>query len=278
MARQFRLSATTPYVLIAFVLGFPLVKFAYRLLTEDLNYDVYFSDYLAKVLLMISCLYLLSWAAFSFRWVAMCVLVLIGWCASISWGYQSPAIFSTPLLYIFLIVSHRFLDVKNVYRLAHYALFCGLITYLIAYQKPYCNPARATLHYSIAHLFPKMQGIRVSKEAHDKYTDFYHLVRKYGDNFKTLPGMPLSNYLTNTHSPIPLDWVGNGGSEKAIQPLEEVLAQKKTIVFAEKNPHLIRVTNSDNKFHSYVTWFIKNNWQKIDSTTHFEVYRAPNVQ
>jgi hypothetical protein len=121
-----------------------------------------------------------------------------------------------------------------------------------------------------------MKYINVSKETHDKYTEFSYLVAKYGVNFKTLPGMPLSNYLTCTNSPIKIDWVFNAETNNENQNIINELGFKKTIVFMEKSPQLIGVSDSKEKFNSTVAYFIKNNWQKIDSTIYFEIYKLEN--
>lgn len=262
-----------PYFFISILLGFPLLKFIYVLLFKEITYSYFFNDVTAKLLFITTIFFLLEKFSIEKKWLTISFLTSISWCASISWGYQTPILFSTPLLLGFLLASNQFFKVKKIWNLALYTLILGSVTYFIAYQKPYCNPVRHLLTYKIDHLFPKMQGIYVSKETHDKYTEFYSLVMKYGVNFKTLPGMPLSNYLTNTNSPIKIDWVFNAETNNENQSIINELRLKKVTIFIEKEPQLISVLNSKEKYNSTVAYFIKNNWQKIDSTVYFEIYK-----
>ena len=99
-------------------------------------------------------------------------------------------------------------------------------------------------------------------------------ISRYGDNFKTLPGMPLSNYLTNTQSPLNIDWVLNAETANQNYEIVNILTKKDFRVFIEKYPQLVSVTESDGKFNSSVTYFIKSNWVQVESTQFFDVYKA----
>lgn len=263
-----------PYFFISILLGLPLLKFIYALLFKEVSYVTFFSDDTAKLLFITTIFFLLANFSIEKKWFTLWFLTLISWCASISWGYQTPVLFSTPLLFGFLLASNQFFGIKKIGNLALYTLLLGSITYFVAYQKPYCNPVRHLLTYKIDHLFPKMKHINVGKATHDKYTEFSSLVTKYGVNFKTLPGMPLSNYLTNTNSPIKIDWVFNAETNNENQNIIIELGLKKTVIFMEKSPQLIDVSDSKEKFNSSVAYFIKKNWQKVDSTNYFEIFKV----
>ena len=265
-----------PYFLISILLGFEVLNFVYHLAYKDVNYSYSFSDSVAKLFFVITVFFLLENLSYKKEYITLWILISISWCASISWGYKTPVLFSTPLLFGFLLVSNHYFGLKKVNTLALYSLLLGTITYFIAYQKPYCNPIKQTLTYRIDDLFPKMKYINVSKETHDKYTEFYFLIKKYGTNYKTLPGMPLSNYLSNTKSPIKIDWVFNAETNNENQSIINELTAKKTIIFMEKNPQFIHIENSKEKFNSSIAYFIKKNWMKIDSTKYFEIYRLKN--
>ncbi len=262
-----------PYFFISVLLGLPLLKFIYVLSFKEVTYFTFFRDSTATLLFIVTIFFLIANLSIEKKWITLWILTLISWCASISWGYQTPVLFSMPLLFGFLLASNQFFEVNKIGSLAIYILVFGSTTYFVAYQKPYCNPVRQLLTYKIDDLFPKMQYINVSKEIHDKYSEFSSLVTKYGVNFKTLPGMPLSNYLTNTNSPIKIDWVFNAETNNENHNIITELEFKKTIIFMEKNPQLIVVTDSKEKFNSTVAYYIKNNWLKIDSTYYFEIYK-----
>ncbi|MDQ6723325.1 MAG: hypothetical protein M3Z01_03560 [Thermoproteota archaeon] len=264
-----------PYFFISILLLIPLARFIYILLFKEVTYQTSFSgNAIGKILFLITIFALVANISREKKWITLWFLILVSWCSSISWGNKTPALFSLPFIFGFLLVSNQFFRVKNIANLAMYILVLGTVTYLIAYQKPYCNPLRQELTYKIDHLFPKLKNIKVSKEIHDKYTELAELIIKYGNNFKTLPGMPLSNYLTNTKSPIVIDWVFNAETNNINSDIINGLKFKKTIIFMEKYPQLISISDSKEKFNSSVAYFIKKNWQKIDTTNYFEIYKA----
>ncbi|MEO8088109.1 MAG: hypothetical protein ABI763_14900 [Bacteroidota bacterium] len=262
-----------PYVFITFLLLWPISKFMYVLLFKEVAYRTFFQDEVAKLFFIVTVFLLLKNLSLEKKWITLWFLILVSWCASISWGYQTPSFFSTPLIFGFFLVSIQYFDIRKANCLALYTLLSGTIVYFVAYQKPYCNPMRYKLNYELSGLFPKLQYIKVGKETFDKYTEFASLVNKYGTNFKTLPGMPLANYITNTNSPIRIDWVFNAETNHEDTAILNDLAQKNTVVFLEKMPQIVKVTNLDAKFSSLVAYVITVNWQKVDSTNYFEVYK-----
>ena len=263
------------YLFISVVLLYPIISLFKGFIHQQYNYNLMFNPNLSRLLFLITFLFLLSNLNRLRKWLPLWFLLSISWCASISWGYAMPVLFSTPLIYGFILVSNQYFDVKNVTKLVISFLCLGSIVYFIAYQKPYCNPIRSELKYDLSNIFPKLSYIKVSKETFDKYNELFILHKKYGDNFKTLPGMPLSNYLTDTQSPLNIDWVINAETNKQNNQLIEILENKKSIIFLEKMS-LTEVNETNNKFNSSVTFYIKNNWNKIDECNNFEVYRCEN--
>jgi hypothetical protein len=266
-----------PYFFISITLLFPLSEFAYVLIFKgkEVIWSTFIKDRTANILFLTTIFFLLSNLSLKKERLTLWFLILVSWCASLSWGYQTPVLFSIPLITGFLLVSSQYFKVKKTANLALYTLLLGSLTYFVAYQKPYQNPMRYKLTYKINQLFPKLKYIKVSKETYDKYTELASLVARYGVNFKTLPGIPISNYLTNTNSPAKIDWVFNAetGNENENNNIINSLALKNTVIFMEKNPQLIVVSDSKEKFNSSVAYFIKTNWRKIDSTNYFEIYR-----
>jgi hypothetical protein len=149
----------------------------------------------------------------------------------------------------------------------------GTITYFIAYQKPAFSSDRRQLTYKISEVFPKLNYIKVDKEMYDKYTELKKLIAKYGNNFKTLPEMPLSNYLSDTQSPIGLDWVFNAEINFRNDGIVKTLEQKRTTVFVEKHPQCILYNDSAGKLNSSVTYHVVSSWRKVESTNHFDIYQ-----
>jgi hypothetical protein len=263
-----------PYLFISTLLFIPTLKILSSIFSESISNNVSFTFDTSKLYFVCTFLLLIANLNKQRQWLSLWFLLTVSWCASISWGYLTPVFFSLPLVYGVLYVSHRYFKLENIKFFAIFMLLIGLGNYFIAYQKPYCNPNRSELKYGIGGIFPKLSHIKVSREMHDKYLDFHNLHNKYGDNFKTLPGMPLSNYLTNTKPATKLDWVFNAESNYNNETIIEDLASNKTVVFLEKFPQLIDVSDSNEKFNSKVAYFIKMNWNLLESTSFFDVYRV----
>lgn len=270
--KVYRLSVI-PYFFISISLFLPLSIFLLSVFIKNDPDNIYFNDIVANMLFCSTITYFLLSTTIEKNRITLIFLTILSWCSSISWGHQSPSFFSVPLIFGFLMISIKYFDVKNISRLVTYMLVLGTITYYCAMQKPYGNPVKKNITYSLSDIFPKLNNILVSKETYEKYHEFSILVKKYGINFKTLPGMPLSNYLTNTKSPINIDWVFNAETGTYNNQIISILQQKKTIIFLEKKPLFISVTNSTDKYNSLVTYYIKTNWKKIDSTNYFDIYK-----
>lgn len=272
-----RVTELTPYVFISFLLLYPLAQYSYSVLYKAVPYDPVFSysyEDTVAIFLFIACIFLfiLNFKIEN-KWASLWFLSLLAWCSGISWGAMTPVLFSTPLLFGFFLLSFQYFGLKNMSRLTIFTILIGIFTYHIAYLKPVCNPLRKELTYEVSDIFPKLSHIKVGKDMYEKYHEFKLLADKYGNNFKTLPGMPLSNYLTNTKSPLPMDWVANGEANNKNERVLNALFDKNPVVFVEKEPALISVLNNDDKNNSSVTYFVKLNWIKIDSTQHFYVYK-----
>lgn len=84
--------------------------------------------------------------------------------------------------------------------------------------------------------------------------------------------MMMANYLTNTKSPLPLDWMTN--IEMNYQPdlIIERLNGSGAFVFLENNP--LAVTDSDTYIlGSPIKKYLEKKWTKIETYRFFSVYR-----
>jgi hypothetical protein len=264
-----------PYILVSVLLIVPLFDMCYQLFSGTLPDNYYFSDNAAKLFFVLAVVVLLSRVSLNQKWLTLFFLLAISWCASISWGYQTPVLFSAPLLFGFLYSARVFFKTKNISALAMYTFLLGFISYFFAYQKPYRNPIRQELSHDISHLFPKMKHIRVGKFTKDKYTELSFLVKKYGNNFTTLPGMPLVHFLTNTNSPIASDWPMNVETGNQNNSILNELKRKGVIVFVERQP-ITGINETDAPFNSTVAYNVTRSFNKIDSLTYFDVYKFDN--
>jgi hypothetical protein len=218
-----------PYFFILLIFTLPVSKFIFKLTHSEIVYDTFYVDSIAKLFFIITIFFLMDNLLWNKKIITLWFLVLISWTASISWGYPTPVLFSIPLVFCFLLISNKYFGVNNVFKLTLFTLFISTIAYFIAYQKPYCCQMRNHLNYELSDLFPKLKYIKVDRDTHDKYTELASLVNKYGPNFKTLPGMPLANFLTKTNSPIKIDWVFDSETNYENAPIIKTLEQSQIL-------------------------------------------------
>jgi len=199
-------------------------------------------------------------------------MLALAWCASISWGYMTPLLYAPPLLFgIFRLamVHLNFSKPKFLYR---FILFGGLFAYFFSYQAPYSDSRRSALTYDMGTVFPKLCCIKSDKETFDKYSELKGLAIIYHNNFKTLPSMPLSNYLCDSQSPLGLDWVMDIEVNRHEELLMKELESKQSAIFLEKNP-VFKINSW--KWGSKLSVQISQQWKLAAETNYFRVYLPP---
>ena len=234
---------------------------------------VIYSDSVARMLFILTFFYILINFASEIKWSALLFLILLSWCAGISWGYPTPVFFSTPLIAGFFLVAKQYFRFSSLKRLVYYVLFFSTIVYYIGYQVPMRDSPRKELTYRLDNIFPKMKYIRTDNETFQKYSALKELSEKYPVNFKTMPGVVLSNYLTNTVPTLAIDLVIDNGVKNINDILIPSFRGKSTVFFIEKQPALFTVNNPRPEWKSTFTLYVMNNLVKIDSNQYFNVYQ-----
>lgn len=193
----------------------------------------------------------------------------LSWCASLSWGYPTPALYSAPLLFGGLLVASRYLH-ANLRYLSLTLLGMSLAVQAVAYQFPYMEAPRAKLQFDLGEVFPKLSGIRSSEENYAKHAELRALRDRFGGDFTVLPGMPLAHYLTGTVPVLPVDWARNAecgdGTSELIQALETTAAP----VFLEKGSVFVC---RGGPACSDVAAHVRDRWTVVHEGAFFDVYR-----
>jgi len=265
-----------PYFFILILFLFPLYLFLpnfYTVRSGGFNVSFICIDMVGRILFDVTIIFLILNVALTKKWITLILLTGLAWCSSISWGFQTPAFFCTPLIFTFLLVAKKYFTVKRINILGIYMLLVGSLAYFCTFQKPHLNPLRKDIIYSLDDLFPKLKNIKVGKDTYYKYHELHNLINKYGNNFKTLPGMPLANYLTNTNSPIVIDWVFNAETGFYNNQIINTLQNKNTIIFMETPCNTNINSDTVEKSNSYVAYVIKTKWIKVDSSSYFGIYK-----
>ncbi len=194
----------------------------------------------------------------------------LAWCASLSWGYQTPAFYSAPILFGVLFFAGSRLGARPR-RLAAFLLVLTVIVQFRGYQYPFGEMRRTDLNRDLGEVFEKLDGIRTSEANFGRYRELRSLHAEYGDNYIALPAMPLTHYLTGSLPPLEVDWAIDRGSDYRVERLVRRLEAQGSVVFmeddsgyrCERTPHC-----------SALVRHITENWRSIEKREHFEVYRS----
>jgi len=221
--------------------------------------------------------------------ITLCFLLSLSWCSSISWGFRTPILFSAPLIFGVIWMNGELFNFQYRKFSYNFLLIGGLITFYVAYYycpiRSACTPNRDSIRsefvYDMGKIFPKLSYIKSDKETYDKYSELKQLAGKYNNHFKTLPDMVLSNYLTESVSPIAIDWVMDKEINNHVPEITDQLNKSNCFVFVDKDKmeRFASDTSELSKHYrdakSSLTTYVINHWDKIDDTQYFNVYWKP---
>lgn len=172
------------------------------------------------------------------RLQAAFLLMSISWCASVSWGYNLPILFATPMVWAAMEISQTLaLNLPTEkYRMAYGAilLLCLLFAFRTGYEFVYRDGQRSAMQVPMGSIFPQLSGIFSDSETADLYRDLKQLSQRYGPGIKTLPAFSQASFLTQTYPPLPLDWVVNRETNSNNSLIFKCLEEKKPILLIQK--------------------------------------------
>ena len=200
-------------------------------------------------------------------------LLAISWMAAISWGYAFPILFALPWVALADAFTRELeWGTSSTGRGALRALLLLslLLVFRYSYEFVYRDGRRSQMKYEMSAVFPKLKGIRSSQETYDKYSELKVLKEQYGPVFKTLPSFPLANYLTNTASPFPLDWVISVETNQHNEALLEKIEEGEIVFFIEKE---FEGQIKGNPRYE-VTEYVMEHYQQVEETLYFYVYSS----
>jgi hypothetical protein len=163
------------------------------------------------------------------------MLLAISWCAAVSWGYNLPILFATPWIWAAMWCTQRVFEEKVPKWLNFVALLGLLLVFRVGYEFVYRDGRRSEMQYHLGAVFPSLSGIYTDQTSLELYREMAFLKEKYGANFKILPAFPQANFLTQTPSPLPLDWVVNRETNGNNQLIYNALTEKKPYIFIQKD-------------------------------------------
>lgn len=197
------------------------------------------------------------------------IMFSLGWCASISNGYNTPIDFSTPtMLFLALLSFKEFYQIKKWLGVLIIGLYLG--TFYYGYQFPYRERPRQELTHNLGDIYPRLSSVYTHANRYEKFKNLKELSEKYA-NFTILPSMTLGHYITDTVNPIGVDWVFNHHLANELENYKQKLKTKNVTVFIENFEN-----HQDNyEESSLLTMHVVKHWKLIEQTEHFRVFQKP---
>ncbi|MGC8741507.1 MAG: hypothetical protein ACP5UB_08620 [Candidatus Sumerlaeaceae bacterium] len=200
--------------------------------------------------------------------------LVLAWSCSATNGYPTPALCSGPLVFALFHAAYPLMPRRAAKVLAQILLWGGLAVYSFANCFPYQSKPIWRCVHPMGTIFKKASFIWADERSWRCYSELAALTKRYGTNFKTLPNVPLANYLTNTIPPIPVDWVEDYELPGEWRDVALELDRSGAVVFLRRElmesellPHY-----QFGGINSTVAFYVTKTWRKIESGPAFDVY------
>lgn len=211
--------------------------------------------------------------------VAFAAPLVASWSVAISGGYKIPALFALPLIFAFFIFHYRFFG--SAWRLAWFSLVCGLVMFRGGYQYPYVFPqrplARADIAYDAGEVYPQAQGVKVDRDIYERLLELKALRSRYGAAYKTLPGFSFAYYLNEDKPRLSSDWLIDWEINGQVEQVYRELLERDLVVFMERDQLNAASADAYARAGYGVPQLVVKNWQIVDETPHFVVFRKPRA-
>jgi len=226
------------------------------------------------LLLVASAASLLLWPAGRSRAARLdaALLLAAAWCASLSWGYPTPLLFATPLVFGVVWGAWRALGAAPR-ALTWTVAALALAAQAAAYAYPYREEPRARLDRDLGAVYARLAGVHSGPRQFDKLTELRDLQDTYGEGLVVLPGMPLLSYLDGELPRLPVDWARNAEVGPAQQRVIAALERERPAVLIERDPH--PPCHQGAACCATCGW-VERHWRRVRTTRFFDVYLPPS--
>ncbi len=195
------------------------------------------------------------------------LLLGLGWCASLSWGYQTPILVAAPLLWI---LKDR--EYSSSLRFALPIVPLCLIT-IGGFFYPYreiqdVSPTSDRL----IEAYPALQFIHPGPEIQAELIELDSLRNVYPGSFTILPNWPQIHVLTKTDNPLRIDWAHNAEGRFETN-LDDYLPGLSScdVIFVDKDN--IDKAEQEGKYGSLLLKEVLSAWEVVADGEEFMVLR-----
>lgn len=249
-------------------------------LVASIFYHLFQNERVASMIFFICCCLCLAYYYFfkqkNIKFITPILLTLfIGWCTAISVGYPYTMLFSTGMIVSFIILFYQEFPKFRYHKVLYYSIIIGVSFISFASNRnPYRDSSMEYLNYSLESISPKLKYIKTDGETFEKLKEIKQLLKTYGENFIIAPNTPMANYLFDSQSKLPADWIITNEVMGRERLFIKLAANKKNYIFIEKEYIIDKPYNNYKILYSGITSFIYENFNKIDETKHYLVYNS----
>lgn len=195
------------------------------------------------------------------------LLLGIGWCTAISWGYNLPIFLGVPLVWGVMEVGRQEKSPPiTILSRPAVALVFLLLVFGYAHQFVYRDGKREQMDCDLGSVFPSLTGIYSTPETLAQYRELRDLAHRY-PNFKTVPAFPSAHFLTHTRPPLALDWLIDEEIGAAAPLVKKTFVAQRPVLFLERAylPGLYTAP------HLKMVQHLLTNTSELERTPHFIV-------
>lgn len=207
-------------------------------------------------------------------------LLGIAWCSSISWGFQTPILFATPLvLGAFLLLSRHdgLLGTAPMGKVAHLGLMAWVALALLPVWHPYRDQIRPKLVCDMGRVSERLSYVVSTQNNCDKLAEALRFATSFQSRpLAFLPAFTLQGYLAGNHNPLPSNWpmLAEMGNDPAAyqRKLDELVHH---VVLDQREGDEFSQGSSNGKFFVASVEHVRRHWRLLQRGKFYEVYANP---
>lgn len=195
------------------------------------------------------------------------LLLGLGWCSSLSWGYQTPILMAGPLLWI---LSEK--ENPRMLRISLPLVPLCLIT-IVGFFYPYREVQDfSSLPATLNDAYPAIRHIHPGPEIQNELRELDSLRTVYPGSFTILPNWPQIHVLTQTDNPLRIDWAHNAEGRFDTHFEAYLLGLSNCeVIFVDKDR--MEKAEQEGKYGSLLLRDVLDSWDVIAEGEEFIVLR-----
>ncbi|MDP5172683.1 MAG: hypothetical protein NWR72_20740 [Bacteroidia bacterium] len=200
-----------------------------------------------------------------YAWLA---LLGLAWCTSISWGYATPILAATPLLWTFFRQEYHAWKNAMIPVLLLPAFALVVAGWLFPYREinDFSGPSQELASY-----YPALRYVATGPAIKAELLEIAAIRDRYPGAFTILPNWPLIHALLGEQNPAPIDWAHNAEMkweefpQRYVEPLGHC-----HIVIVDKDQ--LSEADDSGKYGSALLRYVLDHGVLLEETKHFQVF------